>query len=313
MSATTIQEAAVPGAPTPAQAPAVALPPSSTFLKRFARNPTAMVSACILLVIVLAAVLAPYIAPFDPAKSSLRAILRPPWWLSWKPGTPVYWLGTDDLGRDVASRLIHASRLSLVASVQAVSIALVLGLPPGLIAGYVGGWTDTVLSRITDAIMSFPALILAVVIVGLLGPSLTNAMTAIGIVYAPRIMRVVRGSTLSVREEVYIRAARATGCGDARIITRHVLPNVMGPLVVQATVLMGQALLAEAGLSFLGLGTQPPLASWGAMLGTAFPYMAQSPVPTIAAGVIISVTVLCFNLIGDGIRDSVGRMRRAGD
>jgi ABC-type dipeptide/oligopeptide/nickel transport system permease subunit len=161
--------------------------------------------------------------------------------------------------------------------------------------------------------MSFPALILAVVIVGLLGPSLTNAMTAIGLVYAPRIMRVVRGSTLSVREEVYIRAARATGCGDARIVVRHVLPNVMGPLVVQATVLMGQALLAEAGLSFLGLGTQPPQASWGAMLGTAFPYMAQSPVPTIAAGVVISVTVLCFNLVGDGIRDSVGRMRRAGD
>ncbi len=151
------------------------------------------------------------------------------------------------------------------------------------------------------------------VIVGLMGPSLTNAMTAIGLVYAPRIMRVVRGSTLSVRQEVYITAARATGCGDGRIILRHVLPNVTGPLVVQATVLMGQALLAEAGLSFLGLGVQPPEASWGAILGTAFPFMAQSPVPTIAAGTVISVTVLCFNLVGDGIRDSVGRMRRAGD
>ena len=282
-----------------------ALPPASSFFGRYRRNPTAMISAIVLLLIVLIAIFAPMLAPHDPARSSLRNILKPPTWL--------HPLGTDDLGRDVLSRLIFASRLSLVASVQAVGIALVIGLPLGLISGYVRGWVDTVIMRLNDALMSFPALILAVVIVGLLGPSLTNAMTAIGLVYAPRIMRVVRGSTLSVREEVYITAARATGCNDARIIALHVLPNVMGPLVVQATVLMGQALLAEAGLSFLGLGVQPPQASWGAMLGTAFPYMAQSPVPTIASGLVISVTVLCFNLIGDGIRDSVGRMRRAGD
>jgi peptide/nickel transport system permease protein len=213
----------------------------------------------------------------------------------------------------VLSRLMFAGRLSLVASVQALAIALAIGLPLGLISGYIGGWVDTVIMRFNDALMSFPALILAVVIVGLLGPSLTNAMTAIGLVYAPRIMRVVRGSTLSVREEVYVQAARATGCSDARIITRHVLPNITGPLVVQATVMMGHALLAEAGLSFLGLGVQPPETSWGAMLGTAFPYLAQSPTPTIAAGCIISITVLCFNLIGDGLRDSVGRVRRAGD
>ncbi len=283
----------------------VALPPSSNFLQRFCRNRTAVVSAVLLLAIVIVAIAAPWLAPHDPAKSSLRAIMRPPTWL--------HPFGTDDLGRDVLSRLMFASRLSLVASVQAVAIALVIGLPLGLISGYLRGWVDTIIMRLNDALMSFPALILAVVIVGLLGPSLTNAMTAIGLVYAPRIMRVVRGSTLSVREEVYIVAARATGCSDARIVARHVLPNVTGPLVVQATVLMGQALLAEAGLSFLGLGVQPPQASWGAMLGTAFPYMAESPVPTIASGVVISVTVLCFNLIGDGIRDSVGRMRRAGD
>ena len=300
MSVTALRPDAVP----PAIA-AAALPPASSFLGRFCRNPTALAAAIVLAIIVLIAIFAPWIAPRDPAKSALRAILKPP--------SALYWLGSDDLGRDVASRLIFASRLSLLACTQAVAIALVIGLPLGLISGYVGGWIDTIISRFNDALMSFPALILAVVIVGLLGPSLSNAMTAIGLVYAPRIMRVVRGSTLSVREEVYIRAARATGCSDARIIARHVLPNVMGPLVVQATVLMGQALLAEAGLSFLGLGTQPPLASWGAMLGTAFPYMAQSPTPTIAAGVVISVTVLCFNLIGDGIRDSVGRMRRAGD
>jgi peptide/nickel transport system permease protein len=283
----------------------ITLPPPSRFLRRFCRNGTAVVASIILVLIVLVAVFAPELAPHDPARSSLRAILKPP--------SFNYLLGTDDLGRDVLSRLIFASRLSLIASVQAVAIALVIGLPLGLISGYVGGWTDTVIMRCNDALMSFPALILAVVIVGLLGPSLPNAMTAIGLVYAPRIMRVVRGSTLSVREEVYMTAARATGCSVARIITRHVLPNVTGPLVVQATVLMGQALLAEAGLSFLGLGAQPPEASWGAMLGNAFPYLAQAPVPTIAAGTIISVTVLCFNLVGDGIRDSVGRMRRAGD
>ena len=290
---------------TSVTAASVTLPPPSSFLRRFCRNGTAMVASVILVLVVLIAIFAPELAPHDPARSSLRNILKPP--------SATYPLGTDDLGRDVLSRLIFASRLSLIASVQAVAIALLIGLPLGLISGYVGGWVDTIIMRCNDALMSFPALILAVVIVGLLGPSLPNAMTAIGLVYAPRIMRVVRGSTLSVREEVYMMAARATGCSVTRIITRHVLPNVTGPLVVQATVLMGQALLAEAGLSFLGLGAQPPEASWGAMLGTAFPYLAQAPVPTIAAGTIISVTVLCFNLVGDGIRDSVGRMRRAED
>ena len=188
---------------TTINAPAAeALPPTSTFFQRFCKNRTAMVAAIILLVIVLIAIFAPYIAPYDPARSSLRNILKPP--------GAVYWFGSDDLGRDVASRLMFASRLSLVACLQAVAIALVIGMPLGLIAGYVGGWVDTVISRCNDALMSFPALILAVVIVGLMGPSLTNAMTAIGLVYAPRIMRVVRGSTLSVREEVYVRAARAT-------------------------------------------------------------------------------------------------------
>jgi peptide/nickel transport system permease protein len=290
---------------TSVTAASVTLPPPSSFLRRFCRNGTAVVASVILVVVVLNAIFAPELAPHDPARSSLRNILKSP--------SATYLLGTDDLGRDVLSRLIFASRLSLIASVQAVAIALLIGLPLGLISGYVGGWVDTIIMRCNDALMSFPALILAVVIVGLLGPSLPNAMTAIGLVYAPRIMRVVRGSTLSVREEVYMMAARATGCSVMRIITRHVLPNVTGPLVVQATVLMGQALLAEAGLSFLGLGAQPPEASWGAMLGTAFPYLAQAPVPTIAAGTIISVTVLCFNLVGDGIRDSVGRMRRAED
>lgn len=285
-------------------ATAVVLAPPSGFVRRFCRNRVALVSLAVLTLIVLVAIFAPAFAPHNPARSSLRNVLRPP--------GGIYPLGTDDLGRDVLSRLIFAGRVSLLASVQALSIALVIGLPLGLVAGYVGGWTDLAITRFNDALMSFPALILAVVIVGLLGPSLSNAMTAIGLVYAPRILRVVRASTLSVRQEVYVTAARATGCSDARILLHHVLPNITGPLVVQATVLMGHALLAEAGLSFLGLGVQPPETSWGAMLGTAFPYLARAPTATIAAGCIISVTVLCFNLIGDGLRDSVGRARRAG-
>ena len=286
------------------EATVVTLAPPSGFVRRFCRNRVALASLAVLALIVLVAIFAPALAPHNPARSSLRNVLKPP--------GGIYPLGTDDLGRDVLSRLIFAGRVSLLASVQALSIALVIGLPLGLVAGYVGGWTDLVITRFNDALMSFPALILAVVIVGLLGPSLTNAMTAIGLVYAPRILRVVRASTLSVRQEVYVTAARATGCSDARILLHHVLPNITGPLVVQATVLMGHALLAEAGLSFLGLGVQPPETSWGAMLGTAFPYLARAPTATIAAGCIISVTVLCFNLIGDGLRDSVGRARRAG-
>jgi peptide/nickel transport system permease protein len=285
------------------EATVVTLAPPSGFVRRFCRNRVALASLAVLALIVLVAIFAPALAPHNPARSSLRNVLKPP--------GGIYPLGTDDLGRDVLSRLIFAGRVSLLASVQALSIALVIGLPLGLVAGYVGGWTDLVITRFNDALMSFPALILAVVIVGLLGPSLTNAMTAIGLVYAPRILRVVRASTLSVRQEVYVTAARATGCSDARILLHHVLPNITGPLVVQATVLMGHALLAEAGLSFLGLGVQPPETSWGAMLGTAFPYLARAPTATVAAGCIISVTVLCFNLIGDGLRDSVGRARRA--
>src|SRR5690606_32136851 len=188
--------------------------------------------------------------------------------------------------------------------------ALLLGLPLGLVSGYFGGRVDNVIMRVNDALMSFPALILAVVIVGLLGPSLTNAMLAIGLVYAPRIMRVVRGSALSVREEVYVTSARATGCGPLRIIGRHILPNILSPLVVQTTIMLGLAILAEASLSFLGLGVQPPTASWGSILGRAFPYLNTTPVTVLAAGLTISVAVLAFNLLGDAFRDSLGRERR---
>ncbi len=274
----------------------------ASFWQRFSRDKAAVWGLSVLTFVVLLAIFGPMLSPKDPYTSTLTDNLQGP--------SGKYWFGTDDLGRDILSRMIVATRVSLLASVQAVSISLVIGLPLGLLSGYAGGFVDNLIMRINDAVMSFPALILAVVIVGFLGPSVTNAMIAIGIVFAPRIMRVVRGSTLSVREEVYISSARAVGCTDTRIITRHILPNIMSPLVVQVTLMLGIAILAEAALSFLGLGVQPPQPSWGGMLGRAFPYISLTPVAVIAPGVMISATVLAFNLAGDGFRDSLGREKR---
>lgn len=274
----------------------------STFFRRFRRDKVATVALVYLLIMVALAIVGPTIAPRDPNQGVLSDSLS-------KPGSE-YLLGTDDLGRDILSRLIVATRVSLVAAFQAVLIAVGIGLPLGLLSGYLGGWVDNVIMRFNDALMSFPALILAVVIVGLLGPSLTNAMISIGLVYSPRIMRVVRGSALSAREEMYVTSARAIGCSDLRIVGRHILPNILSPLVVQVTLMLGLAILAEAALSFLGLGVQPPVASWGSILGRAFPYMSITPVTVVAGGAVISLTVLAFNLLGDGFRDSLGRERR---
>jgi len=279
-----------------------AAPGGGSFLRRFRRNRVGVVALAVLVGMVLVALFAPLIAPHDPDQGELARALEGP--------SADHWLGTDDLGRDILSRLIHAIRVLLSAAAIAIGVALLLGLPLGLVSGYFGGRVDNVIMRVNDALMSFPALILAVVIVGLLGPSLTNAMLAIGLVYAPRIMRVVRGSALSVREEVYVTSARATGCGPLRIIGRHILPNILSPLVVQTTIMLGLAILAEASLSFLGLGVQPPTASWGSILGRAFPYLNTTPVTVLAAGLTISVAVLAFNLLGDAFRDSLGRERR---
>lgn len=274
----------------------------SDFVRRFRRNKVGVVAALVIMLMVAIAILSPWITPHDPDQGVLRESLQGP--------SATYWLGTDDLGRDVFSRLLDSTRISLLAAAIAVGLALVFGLPFGLISGYAGGWTDNVIMRFNDALMSFPALILAVVIVGILGPSLRNAMVAIGLVYVPRIMRVVRGSALSVGQEVYVKSAKALGCSHARIILRHILPNILSPLVVQVTIMLGLAILAEAGLSFLGLGVQPPESSWGSMLGGAFPYMTRTPVTVIATGLTISVTVLSFNLLGDAFRDSLGREKR---
>lgn len=234
----------------------------------------------------------------DPNRSVLRSAFEGP--------SVSHPLGTDDLGRDLLARVMAGTRLSLVAATQAVTLAIVIGVPLGLMAGFIGGTTDQIIMRVTDALMSFPGLILAIAIVGFLGPGLRNAMIAIGIVYSPWFTRVIRGSTMSVAEEAYIDAARISGATTSRILSRHILPNVASPLVVQATIGMALAILAEAALSFLGLGVQPPAASLGAILRRSFRYMSLNPWPVVAPGVVIMLLVWAFNLVGDALRDTIG-------
>jgi ABC-type dipeptide/oligopeptide/nickel transport system permease subunit len=281
---------------------AVVLPGESRrarFWRRFKRQRAAMVAAGFLIVVALAAIFAPLIAPKDPIEQSLSDSFANP--------SSDYWLGADRLGRDTLSRLIYGARYSLLAAAQAVAVAVVLGVPLGLLAGFARGWFDSVASLVADAVLSIPAIILALAIVGVLGPNLTNAMIAIGIVYAPRLFRVVRGAAISVREETYIDAARASGVGTLRIARGHVLPNVMSPLIVQISLALGFAVLAEAAVSFLGLGVQPPDASWGVMLGQATAQLEDHPVLVLAPGIAIVLTVLAFNVLGDGLNDSLGR------
>jgi peptide/nickel transport system permease protein len=258
-----------------------------------------MVALVFLLLAASAAVLAPLLAPYDPNAQSLADRLAAP--------SREHLLGTDDLGRDVLSRMLFAARVSLVAAVQATLIGVALGVPVGLVAGFARGWIDSVTGRIADAVMSIPALLLALAIVGVLEPNLTSSMIAIGIVYAPRFFRVTRAAAMSVREETYVEAARSVGTSPTRIVTGHVLPNVLSPLVVQISLAMGFAILFEASISFLGLGVQPPDASWGSMLGRSTRFFEQSPHLVIVPGLAILVTVLSFNVLGDGLRDSLGR------
>jgi ABC-type dipeptide/oligopeptide/nickel transport system permease subunit len=274
------------------------------FLRRFRRQVPALIALGYLVLVVLSALCAPLLATHDPLQQNLSGVLQPP------GGGHV--LGTDDLGRDVFSRALYAGRISLVAAAQAVAVAVVLGVVPGLIAGYAGRRADAVIMRVTDALMSFPPLILAIAFVGVLGPSLTNAMFVIGVIFAPRFVRLVRGTVLSIREETFIEASRSIGTPTTRVIWRHVLPNALSPLIVQISLTAALAMLAEASLSFLGLGVQPPDASWGSMIERGFRYTAAAPWLTIFPGLLIALTVLAFNLLGDGLRDSLGRETRRG-
>lgn len=272
------------------------------FARRFRASRSGVLALCVICALILVAVLAPWLTPHDPSAQSLRAVLERP--------SGAHWFGTDELGRDVFSRLISATRISMIAAGQATLVAMSLGVLPGLVSGYRGGLVDTLIMRVTDAVMSFPPLILAIAIVGVLGPSLTNAMLAVGVVFAPRFVRVVRGAALSVSGETYVEASQSIGTPTTRIVRRHVLPNVLSPLVVQASLTAGFAMLAEASLSFLGLGVQPPDASWGAMLGRAFRFYDQAPWLVIFPGVAIVLAVLAFNVFGDALRDSIGRETR---
>lgn len=288
-----IASSAVVEIPTPAR---------RTFWVRFRHQRGATLALAFIGSIGLVAALAPLIAPNDPYFGQLTEALEGP--------SRSHWLGTDDLGRDLLSRLMLGARMSLLASLTAVAITLAIGLPLGLVAGYARGRTDAALSHVNDTLMSFPPLILAVAVVGILGPSLRNAMIAIGLVYSPRIMRIVRASSLAIREETYILAARAAGVPHRRIIVRHVLPNLLSPLIVETTLAMGLAILAEASLSFLGLGVTPPTPSWGRMLSELRTYWSRIPVAVISVSLAITSFVLAFNVLGEGLRDALGKERR---
>jgi peptide/nickel transport system permease protein len=270
--------------------------PGQRALRRLARRTGAMVALGVVVFFVMLALLAPEIAPYDPVATSWSAVRKAP--------SAAHWFGTDEIGRDVLSRVIFGSRASLLAGIVSVSISLALGVPIGLLAGYVGGWVDGLISRITDAMLACPFLILAIALAAFLGPSLTNAMIAIGISATPIFIRLTRAQVLHVKVEDYVEAARAVGNSHLRIALRHILPNVVPPLIVQATLAIAAAVIAEAALSFLGLGQQPPAPSWGSMLNTAKNYIDNAPWMAVWPGLSIFLLVLSFNLLGDGLRDA---------
>ena len=261
-----------------------------------------MLGLLVVLIFVALAVLAPWIAPQDPIATSWSAIRKAP--------SAAHWMGTDEVGRDVLSRVIFGTRASLLAGLASVSISLLLGVPIGLAAGFLGGFTDGLISRITDAFLACPFLILAIARAAFLGPSLSNAMIAIGVSATPIFVRLTRAQVINIKVEDYIEAARAVGNPPWRIALRHVMPNILAPLIVQATLAIAAAVIAEASLSFLGLGQQPPAPSWGSMLNTAKNYVDNAPWMAVWPGVSIFLLVLSFNLLGDGLRDALDPRQR---
>jgi peptide/nickel transport system permease protein len=271
--------------------------PGARAWRRLKRRKGAMAALVVVVLLILVAVLAPWIAPYDPTKTSFAMVRKAPSW--------AHWLGTDEVGRDILSRVIFGARASLSAGLVSVSIAVGAGVPLGLLAGYAGGWVDAVISRIVDAMLAIPFLILAIALAAFLGPSLGNAMIAIGVTATPVFVRLTRGQTLAAKVEDYVEAARAVGNPHWRIALRHVLPNIVPPLLVQASLAIAGAIIAEAALSFLGLGQQPPAPSWGSMLNTAQRFIAQAPWMAFWPGFAIFFAVLSFNLLGDGLRDAL--------
>lgn len=282
----------------PLQTPAEVLPPKqSRVWAKLRRNVSAMFGAGIVCIFVVIALLAPVLPIPGPAETDWGAVRKAP--------SGAHWLGTDEIGRDILSRMIWGAQASLLAGVVSVAIALAIGIPLGVLAGYCRGWTDAIISRITEALLAAPFLILAIALAAFLGPSLTNAMIAIGLSAVPIFIRLARAQTMLVVTEDYVEGAHAVGLSHPAIIGRYVLPNIVPPLLVQATLTIATAIIAEASLSFLGLGQQPPSPSWGSMLNTAKAFLEQAPWMALWPGIAIFLVVLGFNLFGDGLRDAL--------
>lgn len=266
-------------------------------MRRLLRRKSAVFGLAVVAFFVALAVFAPLLSPYDPIAQSWTLVRHPP--------SLSHWFGTDDLGRDILVRVIYGTRASLLAGVISVGIALSIGVPLGLAAGYLGGFLDALIGRMTDAMLACPFLILAIALAAFLGPSLGNAMIAIGVTATPIFVRLTRGQVLAVKMEDYVEAARAVGNPRWRIVFVHILPNIMPALLVQATLSIAAAIIAEAALSFLGLGQQPPEPSWGSMLNSAQRFLVNAPWMAVWPGLAIFLTVLSFNLVGDGLRDAL--------
>lgn len=265
--------------------------------QRLAKRKSALVGLAVVLLMVSVAIFAPLLAPYDPTAQSWTAVRKAP--------SAAHWFGTDEAGRDILSRIIWGARASLMAGLTSVGIAMAIGVPLGLAAGFLGGFVDGLISRFTDAMLACPFLILAIALAAFLGPSLTNAMLAIGITATPFFIRLTRGQVLSIKGEDYVEAARAMGNPQWRVAARHILPNILPQLMVQATLTIAMAIIAEASMSFLGLGLQPPAPSWGSMLNSAQRFLSNAPWMALWPGIAIFATVLSFNLLGDGLRDAL--------
>jgi peptide/nickel transport system permease protein len=283
----------------PAAAPGE--PPWRRALRRLMRGRAALAGLAIVVLFVALAVLAPLVSPYDPLATDWLQVRMAP--------SAGHWFGTDEIGRDVLARIVWGSRASLFAGIVSVSLALAVGVPLGLVSGYVGGILDGTLMRLVDAMLAIPFLILAIALAAFLGPSLTNAMIAIGVSQTPVFARLARGLVLGVKGEDYVEAARAVGNPHRRILLRHIFPNIVPPLLVQATLAAAAAIIAEASLSFLGLGQQPPNPSWGSMLNTAKNFVSQAPWMALWPGLAIFSLVLSLNLLGDGLRDALDPRR----
>jgi peptide/nickel transport system permease protein len=272
-------------------------------IARYTRHPGLMIGSCILLLLVLIALAAPFISPHNPLKTDLTNTLA--------PSSTTYWLGTDQYGRDIASRLIWGTQVSLKVALSVVTISLVLGTLIGAIAGFAGGWTERIIVVCNDILLAFPGFLLALAIVAARGSTLESVIIAVAIAFTPRVISVMRSVVLTIRPRLFIEASHAIGMSTTRILLRHVVPNALPPVIVVATVSAATAILAEAGLSFLGLGVQPPTPTWGNVISDGNSLITTNPLISLSAGICIAVAVVALNLLGDGLRDTLDpQMRR---